>query len=112
MLLGLLGVGAAGGTALLARTAAGDMYPPERRARGIALVLSGAVFGAILGPAVFSPLVADRELDGGALAVLWLAAGGFMVIARRARPVRAARPAPDRPASWPRMTGRTLRPRR
>src|SRR3954452_14827725 len=80
-LLGLLGVGAAGGTALLARTAAGDMYPAERRARGIALVLSGAVFGAILGPAVFSPLLANRELDGDALAVLWLAAGAFMVIA-------------------------------
>ena len=46
---GLVGVGAASGTALLARTAAGDMYPPERRARGIALVLFGAVFGAILG---------------------------------------------------------------
>src|SRR3954447_24192488 len=81
VLLGLLGVGAAGGTALLARTAAGDMYPPERRARGIALVLSGAVFGAILGPAVFSPLLAGRDLDGGALAVLWLAAGAFMVVA-------------------------------
>ncbi|MGH3014131.1 MAG: hypothetical protein ACRDNN_04195, partial [Gaiellaceae bacterium] len=31
--LGLVGVGTAGGTSLLARTAAGDMYPPERRAR-------------------------------------------------------------------------------
>src|SRR5215212_4609464 len=39
VLLGLLGVGAASGTALLARAAAGDMYPPERRARRIALVL-------------------------------------------------------------------------
>ena len=110
VLLGLLGVGAAGGTALLARTAAGDMYPPERRARGIALVLSGAVFGAILGPAVFSPLVADRDLDGGALAVLWLAAGGFMVIAgalvlcvrpdpRRIARMLAADDRPDPPAA-------------
>ena len=55
--LGLVLVGTAGGTSLLARAAAGDMYPPERRARGIALVLFGAVFGAILGPAVFSPLL-------------------------------------------------------
>lgn len=75
---GLVMVGAASSTALLARTAAGDMYPPERRARGIALVLFGSVFGAILGPAVFSPLLAGRELDGDALATLWLAAGGFM----------------------------------
>ena len=77
---GLAGVGAASGVSLLARTAAGDMYPPERRARGIGMVLFGAVFGAILGPAVFSPLLAGRDLDGGALAPLWLAAGGFMLI--------------------------------
>ena len=81
VLVGLIGVGAASGTALLARTAAGDMYPPEHRAHGIALVLFGAVFGAILGPLVFSPLLHGRDLDGGALALLWLAAGGFMLVA-------------------------------
>jgi MFS family permease len=56
------------------------MYPPARRAHGIALVLFGAVFGAILGPLVFSPLLAGRDLDGDALAVLWLAAGGFTLV--------------------------------
>ena len=71
---------AAGGVALLARTAAGDMYPPERRARGIALVLFGAVFGAILGPAVFGPLFSGRELEPAALMVPWLVAGGFMFV--------------------------------
>jgi MFS family permease len=81
VLAGLVGVGMASGTALLARTAAGDMYPPERRARGIALVLFGAVFGAILGPLVFSPLLAGKELDGDSLAVLWLASVAFMVVA-------------------------------
>jgi predicted MFS family arabinose efflux permease len=55
------------------------MYPPQRRARGIALVLFGSVFGAILGPAVFSPLLAGRELAGGTLRTLWLAAAVFMV---------------------------------
>jgi MFS family permease len=74
-------VGAASGTALLARTAAGDMYPPEHRARGIALVLFGAVFGAILGPLVFSPLLSGRKLDGDSLAVLWWASAGFMAVA-------------------------------
>jgi MFS family permease len=74
-------IGIASGTALLARTAAGDMYPPERRAHGIALVLFGAVFGAILGPAVFSPLLHGKDLDGDALAPLWLAGSGFMVVA-------------------------------
>ena len=81
VLAGFVLVGMASGTALLARTAAGDMYPPERRAHGIALVLFGAVFGAILGPAVFSPLLAGRDLDGDALAPLWLAGSGFMVVA-------------------------------
>ncbi|HEX2233199.1 MAG TPA: MFS transporter [Thermoleophilaceae bacterium] len=80
VLLGFVCVGAASGMALLSRTAAGDMYPPERRARGIALVLFGAVFGALLGPAVFSPILSGRELDGDALAPLWLAAGGFMLV--------------------------------
>jgi MFS family permease len=80
VLAGLVAVGAASGTALLARTAAGDMYPPARRARGIALVLFGAVFGAILGPLVFSPLLAGRDFDGDALAPLWLAAGAFMLV--------------------------------
>ena len=92
VLAGLLCVGAASGVALLARTAAGDMYPPERRARGIALVLFGAVFGAILGPAVFSPLVSGRELDGDALALLWLAAAGFYAVALAI--VLAVRPDP------------------
>ena len=115
VLLGLVAVGAASGTALLARTAAGDMYPPERRAHGIALVLFGAVFGAILGPLVFSPLLAGRDFDGDALAPLWLAAGAFMlvglalVLAVRPDPRRiaaalaraAAREDPERPADPP-----------
>jgi MFS family permease len=37
ILAGLAGVGLANGATLLARTAGGDMDPPERRARGIAL---------------------------------------------------------------------------
>jgi MFS family permease len=56
------------------------MYPPQRRARGIALVLFGAVFGAILGPAVFSPLFAGKDLEADSLVLPWLAASGFMVV--------------------------------
>jgi MFS family permease len=52
VLAGLIGVGIANGPARLIRTAGGDMYPPERRARGIALVL----FGGILGPGCLRPL--------------------------------------------------------
>jgi MFS family permease len=81
VLAGLVLVGASSGTSLLARTAAGDMYPPEHRAHGIALVLFGAVFGAILGPAVFSPLLSGKEVDGDSLALLWLSSIGFMAVA-------------------------------
>ena len=81
LILGFLMTGAASGIALLIRTAAGDMYPPERRARGISYVLFGSVFGAILGPAVFGPLFAGRELDAAALTVPWLAAGGISLLA-------------------------------
>jgi predicted MFS family arabinose efflux permease len=80
VLAGLFGVGAASAVALLARTAAGDMYPPEHRARGIGAILFGAVFGAILGPAVFSPLLSGRDLDGDVLAHLWLAGSAFMLV--------------------------------
>jgi MFS family permease len=72
--------GAANGIALLIRTAAGDMYPPERRARGISYVLFGSVFGAILGPAVFGPLFAERELDASALTTPWLVAAGISLV--------------------------------
>ena len=81
LILGFMLTGAASGVALLIRAAAGDMYPPERRALGISYVLFGSVFGAILGPAVFGPLFAGRELDAAALTVPWLAAGGIALVA-------------------------------
>jgi MFS family permease len=73
-------VGVAQGTILLARAAAADMYPPERRARGISYVLFGALFGAALGPLVFRPLLAGKELDTDALVLPWIAASGIMAV--------------------------------
>jgi len=114
VLPGLVGVGASSGIALLARTAAGDMYPPERRARGIALVLFGAVFGALLGPSVFSPLLSGKHLDGDALAPLWFAGAGFMVVGMGL--VLCVRPDPKRIAellgSEPDQPERTAAPLR
>ena len=72
-------VGASIGTVMLSRAAAADMYAPERRGRGIALVLFGAVFGALLGPLVFVPLFANEGAERGHLMAPWLGAAGFMV---------------------------------
>jgi MFS family permease len=73
-------VGVSGAVTLLIRTAAGDMYPPERRARGISLVLFGAVFGAILGPAVFGPLFSGKDVSADTLTVPWLVAAGLSLV--------------------------------
>jgi MFS family permease len=81
LLLGFVLIGMGQATSLLIRTAAGDMYVAARRARGISYVLSGAVIGAVLGPAVFSPMFADRKLDAAQLTVPWLSAAGIALIA-------------------------------
>jgi MFS family permease len=72
--------GASSGIILLSRAAAAEMFPPDRRARGMSFVLFGAVFGALLGPLVFGPMFAGKDLDTGTLVVPWLAAGGIMVV--------------------------------
>ncbi len=81
VILGFTMIGAASGISLLIRTAAGDMYPPERRARGISYVLFGSVFGAILGPTVFSPLFAGKDVKADSLTVPWLVAGAIALVA-------------------------------
>jgi predicted MFS family arabinose efflux permease len=55
------------------------------------------VFGALLGPAVFSPLLSGRDLDGDALGPLWLAAGAIMIAGMAL--VLAVRPDPRRIAA-------------
>jgi MFS family permease len=81
VIAGFLLIGTSGAVTLLIRTASGDMYPPERRARGISLVLFGAVFGGILGPAVFGPLFAGRHVAVDTLTIPWLAAAGISLVA-------------------------------
>ncbi|MGH3017992.1 MAG: MFS transporter [Gaiellaceae bacterium] len=81
VVLGLALVGASSGTVILSRAAAADMYPPERRARGISLVLFGAVFGAALGPLVFKPLFGDdHHVDTASLVLPWFVASAIMAV--------------------------------
>ena len=77
---GFMLTGSSSATALLVRTAAGDMYPPLRRARGISYVLFGSVFGAILGPTVFSPLFAGKQSSAENLTIPWLAAAAISLV--------------------------------
>jgi MFS family permease len=81
VIVGFAMIGAASAVSLLIRAAAGDMYPPVRRARGISYVLFGSVFGAILGPTVFAPMFAGKDVEASSLTVPWLAAGGISLVA-------------------------------
>src|SRR5215470_695041 len=80
VILGFIGVGAMNGGVLLARTAAADMYPPERKARAISYVLFGALFGAALGPLVFRPLFAGKDFELDTLVIPWFVASAMALI--------------------------------
>jgi MFS family permease len=96
-LLGMALAGGGAGAVNLARAGAADMYPPERRARGISYVLVGAAFGAILGPVAFIPLLAGAGRDLDVLGPPWLAAailmlaGVALTLAIRVDPLEIAR---------------------
>jgi MFS family permease len=101
---GLALAGGGSGAVNLARAGAADMYPPERRARGISFVLVGAAFGAILGPVAFIPLLARSGSDlhvlatPAAAAAVVMLAGGALTLAIRIDPLeigRSLRPPPD-----------------
>src|SRR5439155_711088 len=76
--LGLCGAGQT--IVLLSRAASAEMFPPERRARGMSIVLFGVVSGAIWGPLVFGPMFSGREYTAADLVVPWIAAGVFTFV--------------------------------
>jgi MFS family permease len=80
VIAGFLAVGAMNGGVLRARAGAADMYPPEKRARAISYVLFGALFGAALGPLVFRPLFAGKDLELDTLVIPWFAAAGIALL--------------------------------
>lgn len=89
VMLGFATAGVATGTILLSRAAAATMFAPDQRPGAIALVLFGAVFGAMLGPFVFGPILQDES--GSALALAWVGGAGFLlgglILASRLAPV-------------------------
>ncbi len=80
VIFGFIGVGAMNGGVLLARTAAADMYPPEKKARAISYVLFGALFGAAMGPLVFRPLFAGKDFELDTLVVPWFVASAMALV--------------------------------
>jgi MFS family permease len=80
VILGFVGVGGMNGAVILARTAVADMYPESRKARAISYVLFGALFGAALGPLVFRPLFAGKDLELDTLVIPWFAAAAMCVV--------------------------------
>ena len=80
VIAGFVTIGAMIGSVILARTAAADMVPPERRARAISYVLFGALFGAALGPLVFRPLFAGKNLELATLVVPWLVGAAMALV--------------------------------
>jgi MFS family permease len=109
-LVGFALTGVASGSVLLSRVAAAELVAPERRARAIGQVLFGAVFGALLGPLVFGPLLGNGD-DSSALGLAWLGGAGFMLagllLALRLQPGRP-RTAGERPAQRPLRALRAL----
>jgi MFS family permease len=75
--LGLAFCGASQAIVMLSRAAAAEMFPPERRARGMSYVLFGAVAGAVFGPLIFGPMFSGRELTADELALPWLGSSLF-----------------------------------
>jgi MFS family permease len=116
-LAGIALVGGGAGAVNLARAGAADMYPPERRGRGIGYVLIGAAFGAILGPIAFTPLLSGASRDPATLSAPWVPAAGVMLagaaltLAIRVDPIRFARQArtAEGPAAPPRPVPELLR---
>ena len=79
-LAALVLLGFSAGAINLARAAGADMYPPERRARGISYVLAGAAIGAIAAPVAFAPLLTGVRGDLAGLAAPWLVAAALLAL--------------------------------
>ena len=64
LVIALLLLGLGNGGAQLARYAAAELYPPERRGFGLSSVVWAGTIGAVLGPAVITPAAAAGNALG------------------------------------------------
>lgn len=95
-LAGVLVMGAGTGATLLARSAAADMYPAQRRAGGMSLVITGGAVGAIFGPMLLG-LVTGSGTTRLQITLPWLILPLFNVLAIAA--IATIRPDPRRIAA-------------
>ena len=79
-LAGFVMFGIAAATSQLTRAAAGDLFAPAQRARGISYIMFGAVFGAILGPTVFAPMFRGRDVSTTSLFIPWTGAAILLFV--------------------------------
>jgi MFS family permease len=85
LVIGLLLLGLGNGGAQLARYAAAELYPPERRGFGLSSVVWAGTIGAVLGPSVITPAAAAGDALGlppyaGVFAFVTLVAIGATIV--------------------------------
>ena len=92
------------GAVLLARTAAADMYPPERRARDLCASF-GALFGAASGRSSSVRSLAGSDLELDTLVIPWFAVAAIAFVGMLVSLYDPARPANDCPRARARGPG-------
>ncbi|MDH4334998.1 MAG: MFS transporter [Chloroflexota bacterium] len=105
LLLALAAVGFGNAAMNLSRYAAADMYPPERRAGALGVVVWGGTIGAVLGPnlvgpaGALAPSLGLSALAGGfALALVFLVAALLVAFLGPSAPSQPHLDEPKRPA--------------
>lgn len=64
LIIGMVGVGIAGGVIRLARFIAAEVTPPNQRAQAISIVVFSSTIGAVLGPLLIAPTSAWAQFLG------------------------------------------------
>jgi len=114
LVVALLLLGLGNGGAQLARYAAADLYPSDRRGFGLSSVVWAGTVGAVLGPHVITPAAAAGDALGlepfaGVFAFVMLVAIGATAVTRMIPPSEVQSPDPNSGFQGLRNTSRLLR---